>query len=253
MSTASQQSSLRKLSDTGLVWPKLGGTYGFVDVATRCDTTVLFALAYNLRSEYLPSLGYSEIKKYLKLQGLPDVEGTELVGNNSCFANVEADVFVRSFSKKEWEKGLYHKVSMTNIVPNSSENSMKFRSVDSVGIKCDCARGVMQPSCRPPVYQRKMFGDNRGPNDVPGPFIRAVYCPHADIAHDWLSIFYDIHGFGMHMPNRTHDTIEYVVKQIVKKKQKLPKWRINLEFQPERKDIFRPLIDMVWKNQISPE
>lgn len=252
MSRISQQSALRKISDTGFVWQKRDGAYGFTDIATRTDSLVIFALAYGLADHFFPNYTRSELKKYLQLMGLPDTEGVDIVGENSCFKNVEATLFVRSFTKKDWEEEKFYKVSMTNLVTNNCSYQEKLNSFKNIGIRCGCSRGILQPSCRPPEYQREMFKDYRSANHVPGPFIETVYCAHADVAHDWLSIFCDVYGFGMHLPSSTYRVIGYVVKQIIEKNQKLPKYRLNLEFSPEKIEIFKPLLDLT-RGYISPE
>ena len=251
MSRLSQESALRKISDTGFVWQKKDQTYGFTDVATRTDSLVLFTLSYDLIDYYFPDIKKSELKKYLKLRRLPDTEGAEIIGKGSCFENIEATAFVRSFTKKNWEAGKFHTMSMTNLAANNASPKEKLDSFKTIEIRCSCNRGVMQPTCRPSKYQRRMFGDDRDIKSVPGSFMTAIYCTHADIGHDWLSIFYEAYGFGMHLPY-THRAIGYVVKQVAKKNQKLPKYRLNLEFSPERREIFKPLADMAWRGQISP-
>ena len=80
----------------------------------------------------------------------------------------------------------------------------------------------------------------------------AVYCPHAEIAHDWLSIFYDVYGFGLHLPSpESSQVIEYMVKRIVADRKRISKYRLNLEFSREV-EIFSPLFRLL-KSQISPE
>jgi len=253
MSTISLQSSLRKLSDTGFCWPKRGQTYGFTDTATRTDSLVIFALAYGLTDQFFPDLRMSKLKRYLELRRLSDPEGIDIVGENSCLENVEAILLVRSFDPKKWKNGEYHKLTMTNVVSSNSLRKEKLNSFENVGIRCGCDRGLLQPSCRPPKGIRRMFGDYRDVKSAPGSFMDAIYCTHAEIGHDWLSIFYDVYGFGMHLP--TTDScraINYVVKQVVEKNQKLPKYRLNLEFSPEKRDVFKPLADLAWRGQISP-
>jgi hypothetical protein len=243
-----EKSPSRKLINTSFVFLKDDGYYTLVDVMNRVDSAVLFTISYNLYGNF-PNLSESSLKRYLKLRGLPDPNGFEIVdAKNSCYENTESVVFVRALTKKRWENREFDQVTINNLILNSTSREEKVRSLKNLKIKCGCKISNFNNVCRPSEYQRQIFRDERKHTDVPGSFIDTVFCKHGFISLDWLRVFYNTADFGIGPNPHIYNVCENVIKDVLKYKSKFPNYRLNTLYRDLLFRMYAPLKDLVWNS-----
>lgn len=237
----------RKLINTSFVIQKDDGYYTLVDVMNRVDSAVLFTVSYNLYDNF-PSLSESSLKRYLKLRGLPDPNGFEIVDSkNSCYENTESIVFVRALTKKRWVNKEFDQVSINNLVSSNASRKEIAKSLKNLKVKCGCKISNFHSICRPSEYQRQIFRDERRHTDIPGSFIDTVFCKHAFLSLDWLKAFYNTADFGIGPTPHVYNISETVVKDVLKYKSKLPNYRLNTLYRDLLFRMYEPLKDLFWR------
>jgi hypothetical protein len=210
----------RKEIDASFSWEKHDGYYASVDLMSRVNSMLLFSLSYDLYEVNFPYISKSRIKKYLELRRLPNTEGVGLVDeDDSCYSNIESVVIVRSVGEKTWKKENYNRVSINNLVGESESLERKINSIMNIKVVCPCIRSTFIRSCRVPIFQRKIFNDNRMGNDVPGSFVDSEFCKHALVAMDYVTTFDGAANFGFFgiYANRTIEVSNQVIEYVLKK------------------------------------
>lgn len=217
------RSSPRKEIDSSFSWKKYNGGYASVDLMSRVNSMLLFSLSNDLYDVNFPDISRRRLKRYLKLRKLPNTEGVELTGKNSCYSNIEAVLSVRSLSGKKWKERAYKKVTINNLVGEDEPLERKIDSIKNINVVCSCARTSFVHSCRVPTFQRDIFRDPRGGGDVPGPFVDSEFCKHALVAMDYVTTFDGAANFGFFgiYGDRTITVANQVIEYILRKKLKL--------------------------------
>jgi len=241
----------RKLIDSSFVWKKDDGYYAVIDIMSRVDSAVLTTVAFNLYGNY-PEFSISELKRYLRLRKLPDPNGYSLVDEKrSCYDNVESIVYVRALTKKRWERKEYNKVKIKNLVLENASFREKVKSLRNLEVSCSCPRAEYQSICRPAYYQRRIFKDPRTYKDIPGSFINSVFCKHACIALDWLTLFYGTASFEYFGPSpHVIEASKIVIKDFLRFKPRYPDYKLNNLYLAELKrnsiNLHEPLLKYIW-------
>ncbi len=233
----------RKILNTSFFILQDRGLYLAMDVTSRVDAAALFIVNYNLYGDC--ELKPRVFKKYLKLRGLPVPENTNIVNEkNSCFDNREGIVEVRAFSKKRWEKKEYNTVEIKNLCFNYAKKEEKVSSLKNLEVKCSCKISNFLRISRPPKEKRLMFRDTRRPDQIPCPYVGSYIDTHANVALDWVADFYSTANFGVFGPTKNTVKIsEIVIKDVVKYKLRLPKYKLNQLFAKLKLRMFGPLLE----------
>lgn len=242
------QSPARKLINESYVLLKNDGYYLATDLMSRVDSTVLFTISYNQYPNF-PNFTPRELKNYLKLRGLPNPEGVALIDSkNSCYETIESTVFVRALTKDRWKKKEFDQVTINNLVLDSASREEKINSLKNLKINCGCKINNFVSICRPSDYQRRIFGDERKHEHVPGSFVDTFLCKHAYLALDWLKAFYRTTDFGIGISSHVCRASDEVIKEVRDHRLKLPNYKLDRYFRHLKLKMYAPVNNLFWNS-----
>ena len=246
-----ESTAVRKSVDamTSMLKPS-SGYYTAGGITGKVDGDVLYAVWDGLAELYEPELSLNKLKKYLKIRKLPDPEGRELVNTKrSCHEGLEAVIFVKGLSlarsRPTWENNTWYKVQLNNLTADDSPEE-KLKTLRNIKISCSCDGHIWHGICRPPAYQRRLFGDYRSAKDNPSPFIDSTIHGHSSIAFNYAAVrlgTYDMGIFG-YTPHALGIGKKFI-KGVLDHNVELPDYRINRAYGDLQYDLFKPVIDQI--------
>lgn len=247
----SRQSVPRTVLGGSFVLKRAGGKYLAVDMMSRTNSAVLFALGSGLYLTFFPDYTKKELQTYLELRDYPSNFRSDVINTKrTCFSHSVLDAHVRAFTGDRWRKRVVNRVKISDYALSKDSSERKFGSLFNLDTKCSCPISHWEEQCTVSTYQKRIHRDNRTAENIPSPTPQAIFCEHAFIAGDYSTYCYDTFHFGFlgptpHVAYVAGDVIEKVLDYSLTRRKK-PDCEINREYRDLQIKMFRPLSDFYW-------
>jgi len=250
-----RQSIPRTVLEGSFVLKRAGEKYLAVDMMSRTNSAVLFALGSGLYLTFFPEYTKKELQRYLELRDYPSIFRSDVINTKrTCFSHSVLDAHIRAFTGDRWRRHVYDKVKISDYALSGDSNERKFDSLHNLDIKCGCPISHWEEQCTISTYQKRIHRDSRTADNIPSPTPQAIFCEHAFIAGDYSTYCYGTFHFGVLGPTpHVADVASDVIKEVLTKnltRRKKPDYLLNKELGNLQSKMFKPLSDFYWYRKL---
>jgi len=243
-----RQSVPRTVLQWSFVLERAAGKYLAVDMMSRTNSAVLFALGSGLYLTFFPEYTKKELQRYLKLRSYPSKFRSDVINTKrTCFSHSVLDARIRAFTGDRWRKRIYNNVKISDYALSEDSTERKLDSLTNLDTKCGCLISHWEEECTISTYHKRMYRDNRTAKSIPSPTPQTIFCEHAIIAGDYSTNCYGTFDFGFLGPTpHVADVASDVIKEVLAKrltKRKMPDYLLNKELRNLQSEMFKPLSD----------